>query len=1011
MLPSPFPFTSKQFTNTKHRGPPPPFIKFPTIKGFKIEGPLPPWPEITIGRDRQLTYSSEPTSCSTKTASVCTTTTIFSATTIDSTSTRTTATSTSRRCETVRGCEVTNTNIRTSSTTVASCTPSALVKARSEDGNDTGVLEPRQGGEGCGKHAIVYPVDPKNVGEIPTLLSAYAGKYETIGVPALNIVGFYWVPFLDEETLKKLQNSPAVDGAYYYQDWNDAVGPPDQSDDINGELALPTDRDGINDDDLLGDDDERISLASPLLKRARKSTPSKFWTSSVVSLPKGMLWKSDGSESYDARDAEGPFLYQWDDTGGSTDYSIYFSNEKRVWRTHPEFTDGFQGEIEKLVAGAHYNAPSTADNADATHGTCVAAYAIGAKLGICKKCRGVWIDSSLWAPGDPGFNHNFIRERGIAHLMTIYQEIVTKGNAKKSVINMSWSYPVKKATDPTLRSTRWALGELDKMGVVLVASSGNHAKEEGKEITRFPARFASPDAAKNSYGHLKNLIVVGATSTLGREWDGGQSSSYLTTFAPGTDVRCPSDPAGSGTDLYAEVGRSGTSVAAPQVAALAAYWRSLDTKWKTQLEDPANVKKLIQLFHRRYGFFNPQNGKSYQISARSKPVIWNGQVKDKNCLIHYDTRDTWDATTKACPEIPDDLSTLSDNPGEPVDCNNTPANPPASSKHKRQSNSGGSCPLNPGGGSDADKSISYKPGPTPSPTCGAGGNRCGGSLCTGFYCSPRPTGIPPDFMDPKDPNAGNPVPTTHIPGPGTSTRTSATGNPPTTTSTGTPACDDKCKLDRGNPCVCSETGCDEQSPACCHNASCPKCECDEANCTPESPACCLSGTCQWQYTGGGGGLPQNVAGVNRVMVPPPSGSSRGGKGLVEDPEHVDAVYEVFSWQDGEGRFVVGGYSGNVTGEEVGGGAKGGNETVFGADWVFQAGNVTELQTRYTGLSAYNTTCDFLASSVLGYEGMEPGTTVGALTCEGFAPATCFRGDFKGELGVGRAREEFVCKWE
>jgi hypothetical protein len=73
--------------------------------------------------------------------------------------------------------------------------------------------------------------------------------------------------------------------------------------------------------------------------------------------------------------------------------------------------------------------------------------------------------------------------------------------------------------------------------------------------------------------------------------------------------------------------------------------------------------------------------------------------------------------------------------------------------------------------------------------------------------------------------------------------------------------------------------------------------------------------------------------------------------------------------------------------------------------------VTGLQTSYTRLSAYNTTCDFLASSVLGFEGMEPGTAVGALTCEGFAPATCFRGDFKGVLGIGKAREELVCKWE
>lgn len=173
-------------------------------------------------------------------------------------------------------------------------------------------------------------------------------------------------------------------------------------------------------------------------------------------------------------------------------------------------------------------------------------------------------------------------------------------------------------------------------------------------------------------------------------------------------------------------------------------------------------------------------------------------------------------TTKACPDIPDDLSTLPLNPGELVNCNNP--NSPSSKKHKRQSGGGGSCPLAPGG-SGAEKSIDYKPGPTPSPTCAAGASNCGGRLCTGFYCRPNLTGIPPDHMDPKDPNAGNPVPTTKIPGPSSSRTTSTTSR--STSATPTAACDDKCKLDKGNPCVCSDTGCDEQSPACCHMRAVP----------------------------------------------------------------------------------------------------------------------------------------------------------------------------------------------
>lgn len=400
------------------------------------------------------------------------------------------------------------------------------------------------------------------MGEIPSLLSAYAGKYESIGVPSLGIVGFYWVPALDEATMKKLKGSSAVDEVYYYQDWNSAVGSPDKSDDVNGEMALPVDRDDVNHHD--DDDGGWTSSASPLFRRARTSTASNFWASSVASLPKGMFWRADGTDSYDVSDSAQPFRYQWDDTGGSADYTIYCTHEARVWTAHPEFdrTNGFLGTLDRLLPGGRYDVPNFGTAADAAHGTCVTSYAVGAKLGICKKCRAIWLDTALWSPGDPGFDRNFIRERGIAHLMASYQEIVSKGNAKRSVINMSWSYPPGMAIDALLKSTRWVLGELDEMGVVLVVSAGNHANEEGKEINRYPARFANPNAAQNPYGELKNMIVVGASNNLGHEWAGGQTSSYMTTFAPGEAVTCPSDPLGEGNDRYKAI-RDGTSIAAP----------------------------------------------------------------------------------------------------------------------------------------------------------------------------------------------------------------------------------------------------------------------------------------------------------------------------------------------------------------------------------------------------------------------------------------------------------------
>ena len=36
------------------------------------------------------------------------------------------------------------------------------------------------------------------------------------------------------------------------------------------------------------------------------------------------------------------------------------------------------------------------------------------------------------------------------------------------------------------------------------------------------------------------------------------------------------------------------------MAALAAYLRSLPSKWQTELQEPANVKKMIRILHRRF---------------------------------------------------------------------------------------------------------------------------------------------------------------------------------------------------------------------------------------------------------------------------------------------------------------------------------------------------------------------------------------------------------------------------
>ncbi|KAJ3491615.1 hypothetical protein NLG97_g5561 [Lecanicillium saksenae] len=48
--------------------------------------------------------------------------------------------------------------------------------------------------------------------------------------------------------------------------------------------------------------------------------------------------------------------------------------------------------------------------------------------------------------------------------------------------------------------------------------------------------------------------------------------------------------------------------------------------------------------------------------------------------------------------------------------------------------------------------VDVSPGPTAGPTCSGVSTACGGTICSGYWCNPTPTGPPPDYRDPKDPN-------------------------------------------------------------------------------------------------------------------------------------------------------------------------------------------------------------------------------------------------------------------
>lgn len=414
-------------------------------------------------------------------------------------------------------------------------------------------------------------------------------------------------------------------------------------------------------------------------------------------------------------------------------------------------------------------------------------------------------------------------------------------------------------------------------------------------------------------------------------------------------------------------------IAAPAVAGIAAYIRALDSPWQEQLKDPARTKQMIQFLAHSFevALDNNPNKLKNTDPAKRKTNVWNGQVLSYNCLKDWlDPGRTgtngWDKKG-SCEGLNVDMNQMGSPPEPVTGCSGAAAGPLA----KRD---GGSCPV--GGGHSP---ITVSPGSIPKPTCAAAGG-CGGTVCTGYYCTPTPTGLPPDFQDPKDPNNGKPVPTKVVPSGGS-----------TTTSSSVPTAgpckvdDDKCKLDRGNPCVCNENGCDDQSPGCCGNASCPKCTCNENSCDSASPACCASATCAWSLTGGGGGF---------------SSSAAKRKSVFANSTAPETAYTF--WSNGgttSGVSSVMGFAGQYS-----------TSCNRSAEWSNE-GTIKSLDTAYANVTVYGDVCNYLAG-LQSYDDVDAGAYVGALTCKKWKTAKCYKADgsrFK-RCPVGTLKEELVCQW-
>ncbi|OAX83696.1 hypothetical protein ACJ72_01943 [Emergomyces africanus] len=773
---------------------PPPLRAIALPPSWTIKPPLPPWPPITIGRDNIITYpKEEPTKCERKSAEICMTT-VFMTTTTRGTITST-ASSTSSTCDTIRGCSASDWDTTTTQTKPDHCSSPT---ANPVQGAASIIPLP-----GCPANAIVYPSNMKDVGQISQILAKYKGKYVEIKSNVLQQVAFIWVPLLDQETMNALLESPDVADAYYYESWYSNTNQRDS------DSARRAKRDNTPPEPIYSYKQRNINHSTSnravldghnknqSVQSTSKSRSNEFiWDLSQISNPKDGVWNLPDSSS---RDENGYPKFNYDDTSGRGQH-IYIL-EDGFYSLHPEF-NGIDIEVLLPHRPGETWGRDVIVHPNYPHGAYVSSKIVGVKLGLCDNCKlhvsPIYINDVLW------------HERVMEQLMIIIDHVQRNGFQNKAVLNMSFGLG-----DLTRHEVIARLYELlvilDTLGVSLVVTAGNSAAITPR-IVQYPGAFGHPGSPL----YIENVITVGATDYDGNQASFSQYETWMTTFAPGQDAWVPKTP----TDGYKF--ESGTSLAAPLVSSLIGYYRSLQSPWQDQLRDPANVKKMIKIFHRRIEVY----GKQIDMT-RAKPIIWNGQIETRSCISDFDTIDEWDQAGR-CPRIKANLAEET-NEGETVE----PCQPGAGNLLKQLD--GSYCPRMPGSGAGSHTvSFTSNGGAKPSPTC-ISGTGCGGHLCTGFFCSPMPTGVPPDRHDPKDPNASSRVPTTTGP-----------GDPE-------PTCNDKCKLDKGNPCKCNENGCDSESPGCCGNASCPMCECDDNSCSPSSPACCKTETCQWSWTGGGGG--------------------------------------------------------------------------------------------------------------------------------------------------------------